>query len=75
MTGWEGGTGKWGQELRVDESAFDEVAVQGHVRVVLKTGNRTHLIRGSGQLPVSNIIIINRITYICGSLVLCVQRW
>lgn len=75
VTGWQGGTGKRGQELRVAESAFDEGAVQGHVRVVLKTGNRTLLIIGSGQLPVSNIIIINKITYICRSLVLCVQRW
>lgn len=75
VTGWEGGTGKWGQELRTAESAFNEGTVQGHVCVVLKTGNRTHLIRGSRQLPVSNIIIINRITYICRSLVLCVQRW
>lgn len=75
VTGCEGGTGKWGQELRVAESVFDEGTVQGHVRIVLKTGNRTHLIRGSGQLPVSNITIINRVTYICRSLVSSVQQW
>lgn len=69
MTDWEDGRGKWGLlNLRLRRALY-----QGMYVLYWSLGIWTHLIRGERQSHISNIIIMNRITYICRSLVPIVQ--